>query len=271
VTGDGIETKNTPAGRAAAALCRARLRRYRFDRLPVDLVLKDESEAYAVQELLHACLATRGWGRVVGYKIGCTTPIMQEYLGIHNPCAGGVFDTTIQREPGRIVLPRALRVGVECEIAVLLRSDLGPSDRPFDRETVASAVGACMAAVEIVEDRYVDYPSLDTPTLIADDFFGAGCVLGPPVEAVAPGDLSAATASMTINGREVGSGVGTDILGHPLDALAWLANNMAGRGHGLRQGEFVLLGSLVQTHWVEPGDEVTIMNEPLGAVHVAFV
>jgi hypothetical protein len=30
----------------------------------------------------------------------------------------------------------------------------------------------------VVQDRYVDYPSLDTPTLIADDFFHHACVLG---------------------------------------------------------------------------------------------
>ena len=75
-----------------------------------------------------------------------------------------------------------------------------------------------------------DYRSLDTPTLIADDFFNAGCVLGDPVESWRELDLAAVQGRMTINGGEVGRGRGGDILGHPLKALAWLANALAARG-----------------------------------------
>jgi 2-oxo-3-hexenedioate decarboxylase/2-keto-4-pentenoate hydratase len=208
---------------------------------------------------------------MAGHKIGCTTPVMQAYLGIHNPCAGGVFDTTVFHERANIQQARFLRLGVECEIAVRLRSPLSPEKSPFDRAKVAAAVGSCMAAIEIVEDRYVDYPSLDTPTLIADDFFNAGCVLGEELTNFDPHDLTGVTATMTINGHQVGSGVGADVLGHPLDALVWLANDMTARGMSLAEEEFVVLGSLVQTNWVEAGDEVVIANDPLGEVRATFV
>jgi 2-keto-4-pentenoate hydratase len=267
---EDIRHTNSTAARAARLLCQARSQHVCFDRFPTDLVPKDERDAYVVQDVLHTCLTEHGWGRVVGHKIGCTTPVMQAYLGIPNPCAGGVFESSVQHEYGRFARARFLRVGVECEIAVRLSADLPPEARPFDRERAASAIGACMAAIEIVEDRYVDYPSLDTPTLIADDFFGAGCVLGAPVEGFDPFHLPDVRARMSINGQEVGSGAGTDILGHPLDALVWLANTAAERGSGLRRGEFILLGSLVQTHWVEAGDTVAIVNEPLGIVHAQF-
>jgi len=73
------------------------------------------------------------------------------------------------------------------------------------------------------------------------------------------------SARMLINGKAVGAGLGTDVMGEPLDALAWLANTLVRRGKYLRAGEFVLLGSLVQTHWIELGDEVLIQNDPLGS------
>ena len=259
------------AERAAALLCQARLRRERFDRFPSALLPKSEREAYMVQGLVHTCLTDHGWGRVVGHKIGCTTAVMQAFLGIPNPCGGGVFDSSVQHEHGRFACAHFLRAGVECEIAVRLDADLPPEAGPFDRAGVAAAIGFCMAAIEIVEDRYIDYPSLDTPTLIADDFFGAGCVLGAPIAHFDPFELPNVRARMRINGTEVGSGVGTDILGHPLDALVWLANATAERGSGLRRGEFVLLGSLVQTHWVEAGDEVVVENEPFGVLSAQFV
>jgi 2-keto-4-pentenoate hydratase len=252
---------------AAAQVCASRQRRQPLARLPSELEPRDELEAYAIQAALHPCLAASGWGALVGYKIGCTTRVMQDYLRIANPCAGGIFASTVQRETGRFAHADFVRVGVECELAVLLAEDLGP----IDRRAAARAVGACMAAIEIVDDRYVDYSSLGAPTLIADDFFGAGCVLGPPVSGFDPTRLAGARASMRIDDREVGAGQGTDILGEPLEALVWLANTLAQRGQHLRAGEFVLLGSLVQTHWVAAGQSVVIENDRLGTARADFV
>jgi 2-keto-4-pentenoate hydratase len=258
-------------GLAAARLCTARQRRAPLDRLPADLEPRDEAEAYAIQDALHPLLATdTDWGAVVGYKIGCTTLVMQRYLRIPNPCAGGIFASTVQHQFGRFAHADFVRVGVECEIAVLLGHDLAAAGRPVDRATAASAIGACMAAIEIVDDRYVDYHSLGAPTLIADDFFGAGCVLGQPVADFDPALLANARASMRIDDREVGAGVGTDILGEPLEALVWLANSLAQRGQRLHAGDFVLLGSLVQTQWVAAGQSVVIENDRLGSARAQF-
>lgn len=255
---------------ASDILVESRINRRRFDKFPLDLEPADEARAYAIQEALHNRLTRRGWGRLVGHKIGCTTPVMQDYLGIRNPCAGGVFDTTTHHMSGRFTVPRELRLGVECEIAVTLGRDLLPSDQPLDEGTVAEAVESCAAAIEVVEDRYIDYPSLKAPSLIADDFFGAGCVLGAPNSAFRPEDLSTVTATMWINGDAVGSGNGADVLGDPMRALSWLANNLLGRGQTLHKGDFVLLGSLVQTNWVKPGDQVVIRNQPLGEARATF-
>ena len=75
---------------------------------------------------------------------------------------------------------------------------------------------------------------------------------------------------MTINGLQVGSGVGTDILGEPLQVLCWLANNAAAWGTPLLAGDVILLGSLVQTQWVQAGDAVAVTNDPLGEVSADF-
>ena len=262
----------TPAtiARAADLLCAARLARRRFDRLPDDCRPADEAAAYAVQDVLHAALTAAGYGALAGYKIGCTTPVMQRFLGIPNPCAGGVFAPTVQNREAGFRHSDFLHVGVECEIAVRLRQDLPATRPPYDRHSVAAAVGACMAAIEVVDDRYADYRSLDTPTLIADDFFNTACVLGAPAAGWRDLDLAGVRGRMTINGAEVGTGRGGDILGHPLEALAWLANAVAARDRHLKAGEFVLLGSVVETRWVEQGDLVEAQIEGLGAARARF-
>ena len=195
---------------------------------------------------------------------------MQAYLGIGNPCAGGMFQARAWHGQHAFAVPGAGRLGVECEIAVRIARDLPAGGAPYELGDMPAAVAASMAAIEVVQDRYEDYPSLDTPTLIADDFFHYACVLGPQDETISPAALREVTASMAINGREVGAGVGTDILGEPLQALCWLANNCAVAGTPLLAGDVVLLGSLVQTQWVEAGDAVTVANEPLGRVAAKF-
>ena len=259
----------TAVARAAEILSAGRLERARMDILPPHLRPSNEAEAYAVLDALHARLTDEGWGEVVGHKIGCTTPVMQEFLGIPNPCAGGVFEPTVRRAEGAFRHDEFLHVGVECEMAALLGADL-PTDVTYGRGSVGAAVEAVMVAIEVVDDRWIDYPSMDTPTLIADDFFGAGCVLGAPVADWRRLDLQGLAGSMSINGRVAGRGTGADIMGHPFEPLAWLANSMAKRDSCLRAGEFVLLGSLVATKWVEKGDAVAVEIAGLGRATARF-
>ena len=256
---------------AARYLASARLDRVRLKSLDLELAPADELSAYVMQDALHEWLTESGAGAVSGHKIGCTTPIMQSYLGIDTPCAGGVFAPTARRWNGEFSFDELLHPGVECELAVRLGSDLVAGDAPFDAASVADAVEAVTPAIEIVDDRWVDYKAIDTPSLIADDFFGAGCVLGDDALNWRELDLSDVEGSMTINGELVGTGKGSAILDQPLSALAWLANLMAQRGKSLRAGEFVLLGSLVETKWVERGDLVEIDLGTLGRATAQFV
>ena len=102
---------------AAALLCAARLERRRFERLPDACRPVDEASAYAVQDALHARLAAAGWGAQAGHKIGCTTPVMQRFLNIANPCAGGVFAPTVRHGRGKFRhAPEAQPGGHHCAI-----------------------------------------------------------------------------------------------------------------------------------------------------------
>ena len=260
----------TAIQRTARAIADYRLNRLPLPALEETLRPTDETQAYEVQAALHEMLTAAGLGVVTGHKIGCTTAVMQAFLRIPNPCAGGVFASTVWQTPARLRHTDFLHVGVECEIVVRLSRDLPAKSAPFDRDAVAQAVGACMAGMEIVDDRYVDYKSLDTPTLIADDFFDAGCVLGQPIEDWRRLDLTALTGVTRINGVEVGRGRSRDVMGHPFEALAWLANSMARRGKGLRAGEFVFTGSVVETKWVNRGDRVAMAIDGLGEVEAVF-
>jgi 2-keto-4-pentenoate hydratase len=230
---------------------------------------RTEADGYRIQDALHDLLAA-DFGAMVGYKIGCTSAVMQQYLNIPHPCGGGVYANGVHQSGASLNINDFVRVGVECEIAARLARDLLPTEAPFTAEWVAEAIEAYLPAIEIVDDRYADWQSIGAPTLVADDFFAAGCVLGIPVARSAAPDLLAVVGRALINGVEVGRGTGADVLGHPHHALAWLANHLAADGKGLRAGEIVLTGSLVKTVWLSAGDAVVMELAGLGTVEVAF-
>lgn len=254
---------------AAEIIASARRSRTPLQPLAADIAPKTEAEGYRIQDAVHGLLAT-DFGARVGYKIGCTSKVMQEYLDIPHPCGGGVFAKGVHQSGVKLKAGDFVRVGVECEIAVRLARDLLATEAPFTAEWVAEAIEAYLPAIEIVDERYADWQTLGAPTLVADDFFAAACVLGKPVARSSAPDLLKVIGRALVNGKEVGQGTGADVLGHPHNALAWLANHLAVEGKGLRAGEIVLTGSLVKTVWLNAGDKVVMELEGLGSVAATF-
>ena len=255
---------------AAEIIAAARRSRTPLAPLAADIAANTEADGYLVQDAVHELLASDVGARI-GYKIGCTSAVMQQYLDIPHPCGGGIFAKGMHDSGVSLSTKDFVRVGVECEIAVRLARDVAPTEAPFTAEWVAEAIDAYYPAIEIVDDRYVKWETMGAPTLVADDFFAAGCVLGPAVPRSSAPDLLKVIGRAFINGNEAGQGTGADVLGHPHQALAWLANHLAARAKGLRAGEIVLTGSLVKTVWLNAGDEVMMELEGLGKVGADFV
>jgi 2-keto-4-pentenoate hydratase len=254
---------------AAQIIAANRRNRSRLHSLPADIAPQSETEGYRIQRAVHDLLLPHA-GAMIGYKIGCTSAVMQQYLGIPHPCGGGVFARGVHDSGASLPLRDFVHVGVECEIAVRLGQDLPPAQAPFTAETVAQAIEAYHPAIEIVDDRYVKWETMGAPTLVADDFFAAGCVLGKAVARNEAPDLLNVVGRAIVNGAEAGRGTGADVSGHPHNPLAWLANHLAQEGRGLRAGQIVLTGSLVKTVWCDAAAAVTMDLSDLGAVELRF-
>ncbi len=268
---NGDEHSQGPGRATAAALVVAsRLSGSVLGRLPETVRPPDEWAGYAVQRCAHALLERGGLGRLAGWKIGCTTATMQQYLGVPGPCAGGMFQANVWRGGHEFVIRRNRRLGAECEVAVRLGVDLPGRAGPYELADATRSVAACMAAIEVVEDRYEDYLSLDVPTLIADDFFHYSCVLGPERADFDPHGLRSTTATIFVDDEPFGSGRGDEVMGDPLAALTWLANGCVAWGTPLLAGDIVLLGSVVQPYWVVDRAEITVANDQLGEVRASF-
>jgi 2-keto-4-pentenoate hydratase len=251
----------------AEAISRLFRERHAIDILPGELMPADLDEAYRVRAEFEAIEMQRGRGAVAGYKIGLTTPVMQKLCGVDEPCYGAIFATEVHNRRAELATSNYCRLGIETEIAVRLGEDLPQGG---DVERVGSAVESVMAAIELLEDLRHDYKRLTAAAMVAGNVWNAGIVLGEPVTDWRHLDLTQATARLTINGREIGQGRGGDVMGNPLNALAWLANKLAAGGTPLKAGMIVMTGSMVPIQFPTPGDRAVVEVEGLGrAEHVA--
>ena len=224
---------------AAALLGRARRSGAPVGDLPESLRPADETGGYRVQRALRGWFEENGEA-AAGFKLGCTTPVMQAMLGLDAPVYGGVRAADVHPSGAALASSGFRAPGIECEIAVRLAADIDARERAPSRAETGAAIARAMPAIEIVDNRYGDWSALGTPTLIADDFFQAACILGPPADCD-PMALDAVA----------GRGSGADVLGHPLDAVAWLARALGRQGTVLGTGALVMTGSMVKTVWLE--------------------
>jgi 2-keto-4-pentenoate hydratase len=234
--------------------------------LPAGLKPADEMQAYQVQAGVTERLIGGGRGPQVGWKIGVTTAQMRAHLGIEAPIAGAVLAAG-RREPGAgIATADFTRIGIECEIAMVLGQPLG-GGAPVNRHDAEAVVAMIHPAIELVDDRYGgDYPAFGVPGIIADFCFHAGFVLGAGVPDWRDLDLALLTGVTRADGVERVRGLGADVQGHPMASLAWLANQLTTIGRRLEPGDIVLTGSLPLPYWAQAGEAIEIDIERLGTV-----
>lgn len=218
----------------------------RFHPLGPDSGVTDLASAYAVQRRFVALMSETA-GATAGYKIGLTSARMQKMCGIDQPVAGVVLATRVMRSGVVLQDGRYHHLGLEFEVGVRLGHDLPRDEAPFALERVAQAVDGVCAAVEVVDDRHADYSTLDALSLIADNSWNAGAVLG--AFSGSWENVGDACGIATVNGREIDRGYGRDVLGHPFVPLTWLANHLAESGGALKAGDIVLTGSIIPTRF----------------------
>jgi 2-keto-4-pentenoate hydratase len=193
---------------------------------------------------------------------------MQELLGVEEPDYGHLFEDMRHEEAEPVDLGAYLQPRVEPEIGFILGRDLaGPG---VTRVDAAEAVEWVVPALEIVDSRIADWRITLVDT-IADNASSGGYVLGAARARLADLDLPAVGCVLTVDGAPVGRGAGADVMGDPLEALAWLANTLGARGRTLRAGDVVLPGALCAMVPARVGEVVRADFTGLGSVTARFI
>lgn len=262
----------TWAEQAAAELLRQHRQGERFIALSVPAPLGDVASAYAVQDALVRNKCAELQSQPAGYKIALTTAAMQAMVGFEGSISGRLLACQIQSSGARLQAAHYGRLALEFEIAFLMKADLPARAKPWDHD-IAEHIAQAVPALELVDDRRADYARLrqDILTLVADNAWSAGLVLGEPIEGAELSRLDQICGVASIDGVEVGRGKGSDVLGHPLTALAWLANHLSARGLALRRGDIVTTGSLVKSQFPQAGSQVTFQLDGAAPVSASLI
>src|SRR5258708_995795 len=261
IIGNNVQVNNSPE-----LLARARINHQRLPELPAAIRPKTPGEAYVVQdELVDRLLAHYG-GSVIGYKIACTNVTAQRQLGVDAPFAGRLLSAFFHENPSRVESGQFFMRVVEAEFAFEMARDLPPSAAPRSRQEIADSVKGVIPGIEIVDSRFDDWTTIGAPSLIADNACNAAWVKGRLLTDWQSIDLAAQAVRVTVNGKLLREGAGSNVLGHPLHALEWLVHNLSGRGLGLKAGQYVTTGVTTEVYMAERGDQITADFGPVGSV-----
>lgn len=229
----------------------------------------DTASAYAVQRSIVSARTGSG-ARVVGHKIGLTSPAVQQQLKVDQPDFGILFDDMTYTDGQTVPIDRFLQPRAEAEIAFILKEDL--ADGNLDLAQVRAAVDYAVAALEICDSRIAGW-DISFGDTVADNASAGAYVLGSRRVTLDEFEPRDTTMSMTVVAQEdsaTSEGTGEACLGDPLLALQWLAKRTREFGEPLRAGQVILSGALGPMRAVIPGARVSASISGLGTVSCTF-
>ena len=163
-----------------------------------------------------------------------------------------------------------LSVGIEFELAVRIAQDMTSIQGPWNRENILPFIGQVYPAFELVLDRNADYQNLDILSVVADNAWSGGAVLGSECSEWQHLDFDRLPVEKIINGKKKTSVTG-QALGNPMNSVVWLANYLNQSGSLIQAGQILMTGSTFATHSAEKGDVIEYSIEQVGMVKIEIV
>ena len=208
--------------------------------VPSEFEPTDMVAGYVVQRELCAALSAANGGRAIGYKVALTSTTAQALVGYPAPVFGTMLSSTFWGNPARLEAERFTTRIIETEFGFRIGRDVPPGQ--YTRAQITEYVAAVMPSIEIVDYRFAALDRMTAPVLAADNAIHGGWIKGEAVTDWPLAELDTHEVSLRINGVEKLTGAGDRVLGHPLEVLAWLANELSAHGRTLSAGDYVSTG-----------------------------
>lgn len=224
------------------------------------------AEAYAIQDRLREALVARG-ERVIGWKAGFTSRAAQAAFQCDEPVTGFLLASGVYASRAEVAAARFASLGVEPEVGFVMRHDLAGPGVTAPRALLA--VEGALPALELIDARFSGKP-IGTD-IVADGVYANAIVLDASLTPVGGFDLAIEGLVWERNGAVAATATAAEVMGNPLNSLAWIANQLGARGLGLRAGDIVMSGSVSILLRPAAGDTVRATFTRLGSVSCRFV
>ncbi|MCY4051380.1 MAG: hypothetical protein OXE41_09060 [Gammaproteobacteria bacterium] len=238
--------------------------------LPTSLYPDSVLQAYLVQEELVSRMSKLNDSPVIGYKLACTFAPLMKMLGTDGPFYGCLMVHSTYQNNIKLEAENFSQRIVEPEFLLEMSADLPASDEPYTAQSILPYIGDLFPSIEVVDHRYTDFTKVGVNALIADNAIHGVSVLGEAVSDWKSFDLVTHKVDLCINGKIKETGIGENVLGNPLNAMAWLANTLKSRGKTLKKGDLVTTGATSPTYQAVAGDLVRGDFGQLGEVILSF-
>lgn len=226
------------------------------------------ADALCARDRLVAVLA-QPWGDQVGWKVGLTNPAAQQRFGVPHPVSGAIFHGTLRERSGA-ELPAGFGTVPAVESDLLVRiADEGVNEAGDDPVALLRHVAAVIPFIELPDLVHGANTAWNGPLLVSINVGARLGVLGEEIPAEATPDFARRLGAMTVvladDTRELSRAPGSALLGHPLNALAWLVRDLKEQGRRLHAGDYVSLGGFSPALPVQAGRTYTATYEGLAA------
>jgi 2-keto-4-pentenoate hydratase len=225
------------------------------------------ADGFCAQERLVALLIPH-WGPPVGYKLGLTSAAVQRRFGVNHPVRGTLLRSSISLSDGAEIPARFGAVPI-IESDLLLRvRDAGINQAGRDHVAILRHLDAVIPYIELPDLALTG--GFDGPNLLAINVGARLGVVGTPVPVEATQAFADRLANMTVTmvddrGEVRARSPGTAALGHPLNGVAFLIEDLARAGRRLEAGQVLSVAGYSPTLPLEPGRTYTVRYEGLAA------
>ena len=237
-----------------------------FQNLPETLMPKNLNEAYKIQEIFQK---NSGRGQLGGFKIALASKVQQELCGIDHPIAGGIFANEIKSSPETFDLDNFHGLGLEFELAVTLSDDLKPGMEPFDKNNIKQFIKSLSPAFELIIDRDADYSNINPLTMITDNAWCSGIVLGRELSNWEKLNLDVIRSQLLWNDEAPQDAMIKDA--NPLESLSWVSNLLTSLGRTIPKDSVIITGSVIKTRAPNKGDHIIYKVEDLSEVEIKII
>ena len=224
----------------------------------------DLETGYAIQDMTLARRLERG-EKLIGIKLGLTSRAKQQRMGVHFPFVAWLTDAMILPAGDPVPQDKLIHPRIEPEIVFIMRDRLeGPG---VTSAQAMAAVETVYGGFEIIDSRYKNF-RFTAGDVAADNASSGAFTTGPIGLPPSELDLALEAVLVEVDGQIIDSATGAAVQGHPGEALALAANDLARRGHAIEAGWIVLTGGMTDAVFAPPGSSVAVHFTNLGSCFV---